>query len=99
MSSTNTKKSINIDNTTGSIIVSGNKFLKLNENGGVLIGGNENILDEMATGIPENTDEYKGVMVYNKLLNRLQFWDGTQWQTLMIDTEKNDTLITWSLTF
>lgn len=99
MSSTNTKKSINIDNTTGSIIVSGNKFLKLNENGGVLIGGNENILDEMATGVPENTDEYKGVMVYNKLLNRLQFWDGTQWQTLMIDTEKNDTLITWSLTF
>ena len=99
MSSTNTKKSINIDNTTGSIIVSGNKFLKLNENGGVLIGGNENILDEMATGVPENTDEYKGVMVYNKLLNRLQFWDGTQWQTLMIDTEKNDSLITWSLTF
>lgn len=99
MSSTNTKKSINIDNTTGSIIVSGNKFLKLNENGGVLIGGNENILDEMATGVPENTDEYKGVMVYNKLLNRLQFWDGTQWQTLVVDTEKNDTLITWSLTF
>lgn len=99
MSSVNTKKSINIDNTSGSIIVSGNKFLKLNDNGGVLIGGNENILDEQTAGVPDNTEEYKGVMVYNKLLNRLQFWDGTQWQTLVVDTESNDTLITWSLTF
>ena len=72
MSSVNTKKSINIDNTSGSIIVSGNKFLKLNDNGGVLIGGNENILDEQTAGVPDNTEEYKGVMVYNKLLYTLR---------------------------
>lgn len=99
MTSINTKKSISIDNTSGSIIVSENKFLKLNENGGVLIGDNSNILDGMETEIPKDAELYKGVIVYSKLLNRLQFWDGTQWQTLLVDTDTDDTLITWSLTF
>lgn len=95
--SSSSNKSVNINHPNAAFEVSGSNYLRLNENGAVLIGNETTVPESVVT--TGASAEYKGMLIFNTSLNRLQYWDGETWQILSIETDNSDSLILWSLMF
>jgi hypothetical protein len=95
-----TKKSININHSTSSILSSNGSCIELSKNGVVKIGKGINAQgDNIDNSNPDLMKEYEGALRFNQHTKKMEYCDGTKWVELSLKDDDTHTSMVYSVLF